>query len=157
WPAMLKAAELPVPERVWGHGFVMLGGERFSKSSGVGLDLDEAIDRYGPDAFRYFLLREVPWDGDGNFSWERFAERYTAELANSVGTLASRTLSMVAKYRDGVTPPAQLRPDAAVDQAVTDFRAEMDALLLHRAGEAAMVLVRHANAFVADTAPWAMA
>jgi methionyl-tRNA synthetase len=157
WPAMLQAAGLPLPERVWGHGFVLLGGERFSKSSGVGLDLDEAIDRYGPDAFRYFLLREVPWDGDGNFSWERFAERYTAELANSVGNLASRTLSMVVKYRDGETPPVEVRADAAVDEALAGYRTEMDALLLHRAGEAAMGLVRHANAFVADTAPWAMA
>ena len=157
WPAMLQAAGLPLPERVWGHGFVLLGGERFSKSSGVGLDLDEAIDRYGPDAFRYFLLREVPWDADGNFSWERFAERYTAELSNSVGNLASRTLSLVAKFRGGETPPVDARPDTAVQQAVAEYRREMDALLLHRASEAAMGLVRHANAFVADTAPWAMA
>ncbi len=157
WPAMLQAAGLPLPRHVWGHGFVLLGGERFSKSSGVKLDLDEAIDRYGPDAFRFFLLREVPWDGDGNFSWERFAERYTAELSNSVGNLASRTLSMVAKYRDGETPPMHVRPDAAVDGALAEYRREMDALMLHRASEAAMGLVRHANAFVADTAPWAMA
>jgi methionyl-tRNA synthetase len=72
WPAMLMAAGLPLPERVWAHGFVSLGGERFSKSAGVKLDLAEAIDRFGPDAFRYFLLREVPFDGDGAFSWERF-------------------------------------------------------------------------------------
>jgi len=157
WPAMLQAAGLPLPEGVWGHGFVLLGGERFSKSSGVGLDLEEAIDRYGPDAFRYFLLREVPWDGDGNFSWERFAERYTAELANAVGNLASRTLSMVARYRDGETPTVEVRPDAAVDQALAEYQREFGALMLHRASEAAMGLVRHANAFVADTAPWAMA
>jgi methionyl-tRNA synthetase len=158
WPAMLQAAGLPLPEHVWGHGFVLLGGERFSKSSGVGLDLNEAIDRYGPDAFRYFLLREVPWDSDGNFSWERFAERYTAELANGIGNLASRTLSMVVKYRDGETPAvAEVRGDPAVDEALAGYRAEMDANLLHRASEAAMGLVRHANAFVAETQPWAMA
>ncbi|HEX8906139.1 MAG TPA: class I tRNA ligase family protein, partial [Longimicrobiaceae bacterium] len=157
WPAMLKSAELPLPGHVWGHGFVLLGGERFSKSSGVGLDLDEAIDRYGTDAFRYFVLREVPWDGDGNFSWERFAERYTAELANGVGNLGSRTLSMVARYRDGETPFAELRADPAVDEALAAYRAEMDVCLLHRATEAAMGLVRHANAFVAETQPWAMA
>lgn len=157
WPAMLKAADLPLPEHVWGHGFVLLGGERFSKSSGVGLDLDEAIDRYGPDALRYFLLREVPWDGDGNFSWERFAERYTAELANSVGNLASRTLSMVAKYRDGETPSLEVHRDTAIEQTLAEYRREFDALMLHRASEAAMGLVRHANAFVADTAPWTVA
>ncbi|HET9011429.1 MAG TPA: class I tRNA ligase family protein, partial [Gemmatimonadaceae bacterium] len=88
WPAMLEAAQVPLPDRVWGHGFVLLGGERFSKSAGVKLDLNEAIDRFGPDAFRYFLLREVPFDNDGTFSWERFEERYTADLANALGNLA---------------------------------------------------------------------
>src|SRR5437764_13241265 len=95
---MLEAAELPVPERVWGHGFVLLGGERFSKSAGVRLDLDEAIARFGADAFRYFLLREVPFDGDGSFSWERFEDRYNADLANAWGNLASRLISMVERY-----------------------------------------------------------
>jgi hypothetical protein len=83
WPAMLQAANLPLPERVWAHGFVLLGGERFSKSAGVRLDLNEAIDRYGADAFRYFLLREVPFDADGSFSWERFEDRYNSDLANA--------------------------------------------------------------------------
>ncbi|HKP76337.1 MAG TPA: class I tRNA ligase family protein, partial [Longimicrobiaceae bacterium] len=157
WPAMLQAAELPLPRHVWGHGFVLLGGERFSKSSGVGLDLNEAIDRYGPDAFRYFLLREVPWDGDGNFSFERFAERYTSELANGLGNLASRTLSMVARYRDGVTPALPAAADAEVEKAVSGYVAAMDALLLHEAAAAAFGLVWHANAFVAETQPWIIA
>ena len=83
---MLQAAGLPLPERVWAHGFISLGGERFSKSAGVTLDLDESVERFGPDAFRYFLLREVPFDADGNFSWERFEERYTSELADGFAT-----------------------------------------------------------------------
>ena len=157
WPAMLKAAELPLPEHVWGHGFVLLGGERFSKSSGVGLDLNEAIDRYGPDAFRYFLLREVPWDGDGNFSFERFAERYTSELANGLGNLGSRTLSMVQKYRGGVTPSLPAAADAKVDEVVAGFRRAMDAHLLHEGAAAAFELVWHANAFVAERQPWTVA
>jgi methionyl-tRNA synthetase len=157
WPAMLQAAGLPLPRQVWGHGFVMLGGERFSKSSGVGLDLNEAIDRYGPDAFRYFLLREVPWDSDGNFSWERFAERYTSELANGLGNLASRTLSMVARYRGGATPALETRPDAEVEKAVGACVAAMDACRLHDGAAAAFGLVWHANAFVADTQPWIIA
>ncbi|HEX6909587.1 MAG TPA: class I tRNA ligase family protein [Longimicrobium sp.] len=157
WPAMLHAAGLPLPESVWGHGFVLLGGERFSKSSGVGLDLGEAIDRFGPDAFRYFLLREVPWDADGNFSWERFTERYTAELANGLGNLASRTTSMLAKYRDGTVPGSPVELDTVIAAAVEAYRSAMDAHLLHEGAAAAFEVARHANAVVADRAPWQMA
>ncbi|HEU0299397.1 MAG TPA: methionine--tRNA ligase [Longimicrobium sp.] len=157
WPAMLQAAGLPLPERVWGHGFVLLGGERFSKSSGVGLDLGEAIDRFGVDALRYFLLREVPWDADGNFSWERFAERYTSELANGLGNLASRTTSMLAKYRDGIVPATPVEVDAAIAEAVDAYRAAMDANLLHEGAAAAYEVVRHANALVAERQPWTIA
>ena len=96
---------------MWAHGFVQLGGERFSKSAGVKLDLGEAIDRFGADAFRYVLLREVPFDGDGNFSWERFEERYTSDLANALGNLASRAIAMVEKYCDAVVP-AVAAPEA---------------------------------------------
>ncbi len=106
WPAMLEAAGLPLPRQVWAHGFVQLGGERFSKSAGVKLDLGEAIDRFGVDAFRYVLLREVPFDGDGNFSWERFEERYTSDLANALGNLASRATAMVEKYCGAIVPTA---------------------------------------------------
>jgi methionyl-tRNA synthetase len=157
WPAMLHAAGLPLPRHVWGHGFVLLGGERFSKSSGMGLDLGEAIARYGADAFRYFLLREVPWDADGNFSFERFAERYTSELANGLGNLASRTLSMVQKYRGGQTPTVGFRADAKVDEVVRGYVDAMDASLLHEGAAEAFALVWHANAFVAETQPWSMA
>ena len=157
WPAMLQAAGLPLPERVWGHGFVLLGGERFSKSSGVGLDLGEAIDRFGPDAFRYFLLREVPWDSDGNLSWERFTERYTSELANGLGNLASRSTSMLAKYRDGVVPASPVEVDPAIAEAVEAYLAAMDANLLHEGAGAAYEVVRVANALVAEKQPWSIA
>ena len=157
WPAMLHSAGLPLPQAVWGHGFVLLGGERFSKSSGVGLDLGEAIDRFGPDALRYFLLREVPWDADGNFSWERFTERYTSELANGLGNLASRTTSMLAKYRDGAVPGSPLEIDPMIAGAVEAYRAAMDANLLHEGAAAAYEVVRHANALVAERQPWTVA
>lgn len=157
WPAFLESAGLPLPQGVWGHGFVLLGGERFSKSSGVGLDLGEAIDRFGPDAFRYFLLREVPWDADGNFSWERFTERYTSELANGLGNLASRATSMLEKYRGGAVPASPLEVDGAIADAVTVYRAAMDANLLHHGAEAAFEVVRHANAVVAERQPWKVA
>ena len=161
WPAMLQAAELPLPERVWGHGFVLLGGERFSKSAGVRLDLDEAIDRFGADAFRYFLLREIPFDADGSFSWERFEERYNADLANAWGNLASRVIAMVEKFRAGVVPSGE--PDEADHADTADiaaYHAAMDGtrgFLLHEALQRAMACVTRGNEYVQATQPWALA
>ena len=161
WPAMLMAAELPLPERVWGHGFVLLGGERFSKSAGVKLDLGEAIARFGSDAFRYFLLREIPFDGDGSFSWERFGERYNADLANAFGNLASRVTSMIEKYNDGVIPAAD---EAELDTAdladLRDAQAAMDGsrgYLLHDALAAIWRTIARANEYVQSSQPWALA
>lgn len=159
WPAMLEAAGLPLPERVWAHGFISLGGERFSKSAGVRLDLGTAVGRYGPDAFRYFLLREIPFDGDGDFSMERFDERYVAELADAFGNLASRVLAMLDRYRGGAVPASgETTPlDRAGEAAMDRYRGAMDALLLHRGAAAAWELVSEANAFVERQAPWALA
>ena len=161
WPAMLQAAGLPLPERVWAHGFVLLGGDRFSKSAGVKLDLDEAIDRYGADAFRYFLLREVPFDADGNFSWERFEDRYTADLANAWGNLVSRAAAMIEKYRGGVTPSAErgLRQTADV-ASIAEYRSFLDGskgYLLHEALSVVWRMVSKANEYVQSSAPWVVA
>ena len=87
-----RGGRLPLPARVWAHGFVSHRRRAIQQVGRREVALDEAIDRYGPDAFRYFLLREVPFDGDGNFSWERFDERYISDLANALGNLANRTL-----------------------------------------------------------------
>ena len=159
WPAMLEAAGLPLPGRVWAHGFVHLGGERFSKSAGVKLDLGEAIDRFGPDAFRYYLLREIPWDSDGNFSWERFEERYLSELADGLGNLASRSLAMIQRYRDRVVPRtvADTSLDATGTEVAGLYAAAMDALDLRRGAELMGELVTAANLFIVQTAPWALA
>jgi methionyl-tRNA synthetase len=159
WPAMLEAAGLPLPERVWAHGFVSFGGERFSKSAGVRLDLATAVSRFGPDAFRYFLLREVPFDADGDFSWERFEERYVAELADAFGNLVSRVLAMLHRYRQGTVPAAgESTPlDRAGDAALARYADAMDGLLLHRGAAATWDLVSEANAFVERQAPWALA
>ena len=161
WPAMLQAAEVALPERVWGHGFVLFGGERFSKSAGVRLDLYEAIDRFGPDAFRYFLLREVPFDADGTFSWERFEERYNADLANAWGNLASRVIAMVEKYRAGVVPAgARDEADRADALDIASYHAAMDGthgFLLHEALQHALACVARGNEYVQSSQPWALA
>ena len=161
WPAMLQAAEVSLPERVWAHGFVLLGGERFSKSAGVKLDLYEAIDRFGPDAFRYYLLREVPFDTDGSFSWERFEQVYTSELANSWGNLASRAIAMIEKYFDAVVPPApQTDLDAADAAELKAYHAAMDGIggfMLHEGLRRVMASVTRGNEFVQVSQPWALA
>lgn len=161
WPAMLKAAGVALPARVWAHGFVLLDGNRFSKSEGVTLDLDEAIDRYGPDSFRYFLLREVPFDGDGTFSWERFNERYNSELANSIGNLASRTIAMVDRYSGGIVPSAgRTEVDEANEADLAKYHAAMGGargFLLHEALQAVLRTVTRANEYVDRKAPWKLA
>jgi methionyl-tRNA synthetase len=137
---------------------VNLGGERFSKSAGVKLELSEAIDRFGPDAFRYFLMREIPFDADGNFSWERFEERYTSDLANGYGNLASRTIAMIEKYRDGVVPRLQVNDGYKNDSRdIAEYREAMDAHLLHEGLEAVFRNVDGANEYVALQAPWKLA
>lgn len=161
WPAMLEAAGLALPKSVWAHGFVQLGGERFSKSAGVKLDLDEAIDRYGPDAFRYVLLREVPFDGDGNFSWERFEERYTSDLANAFGNLGSRTAAMLEKYCAGVVPTASPPESERADDAdIAAYHAALDGsrgYLLHEALAAVARQTARANEYAQGSAPWLLA
>jgi methionyl-tRNA synthetase len=158
WPAMLEAAGLELPERIWAHGFVNLGGERFSKSAGVKLQLGEAIDRFGADAFRYFLMREIPFDADGNFSWERFEERYTSDLANGYGNLASRVIAMVEKYRGGVVPNCTNSTETAIDDLdAGGYRVAMDGMLLHEALDWVFRSVSRANEYVTLQAPWKLA
>ncbi|CAA9355081.1 MAG: Methionyl-tRNA synthetase, partial [uncultured Gemmatimonadetes bacterium] len=158
WPAMLLSADLPLPARVWAHGFMTMGGGKISKSSGVAFDLGEVIDRHGADALRYFLLREIAWDGDGNFSLERFDERYTSELANDLGNLASRTIAMVQKYRSGQVPAAERSYlDDQTDLCVGEYLNRMDGYLLHEGLGVVFGLVAEANGFVDAAAPWKLA
>ena len=157
-----RRPELPLPERVWAHGFVLLGGERFSKSAGVRLDLDEAIDRFGADAFRYFLLREVPFDADGSFSWERFEERYNADLANAWGNLASRVISMVERYCDGVVPGGardrrSTRATRPTSPSITRRWTARAASCCTRRSAVVWQSVARGNEYVDRQAPWKLA
>ena len=159
WPAMLLAADLALPREVWAHGYVQWEGTKMSKTTGTAVTLEEAIERHGADALRYFLLREVGFEADGNFSWERFDERYTADLADGLGNLASRALAMLAKYRDGVVPQAEAQTtlDAAGADSVKRYGEAMDALDLRGGAEAAWDLVGTANLYIQQTAPWKLA
>jgi methionyl-tRNA synthetase len=159
WPAMLLAAGLELPRQVWAHGYVQWEGTKMSKTSGTAVTLDEAIERHGPDSLRYFLLREVGFEADGNFTWERFDDRYTADLADGFGNLASRSLAMLMKYRGGVVPAprAPTSLDQAGDRALGDYARAMDALDLRGGAEAAWNLVSAANLYVQQSAPWALA
>jgi methionyl-tRNA synthetase len=159
WPAMLMAAGLDVPRQVWCHGWINTQGARFSKSAGVSLTLREILDRHGADALRYFVLREVPWNSDGNFSLERFDIRYTAELADGYGNLVSRILAMVSRYLDGRLPAdgSASTLDAFGAECTAAYRAAMDRHLLHEGAEHAFKLVDRANGFVEERAPWTLA
>jgi methionyl-tRNA synthetase len=161
WPAMLQSAELPLPRRVWVHGFVNFAGERFSKSAGVKIEVSDAVQRFGTDALRYFLMREVPFDSDGNFSWERFEERYNAELANALGNLASRSVSMVERYAGGDVPAASRTGIDEADAAdLVAYREAMDGsrgYLLHDALRSVWRTVARGNEYVDRQAPWKLA
>ncbi|MBI4419536.1 MAG: methionine--tRNA ligase [Gemmatimonadetes bacterium] len=159
WPAMLLAADLELPRGIWAHGYVQWEGAKMSKTAGTAVTLDAAITRHGADALRYFLLREIGFENDGNFTWERFDIRYTTELADGYGNLVSRVLAMVSRYFDGVVPDAG--DDTSLDREgearIRAYRNAMDRHLLHHGAQEMWALVSRANLFVEETAPWALA
>ena len=161
WPAMLLAADLALPREVWAHGYVQWAGAKMSKTAGTAVNLADAIGRHGPDALRYFLLREIGFSGDGDFTWERYDARYAADLADTLGNFVSRTLSMVHRYRGGVVPADPRGFDTPLEadarRAVGEYRAAMDALDLQGGAAALLALATRANRFVEETAPWKLA
>ena len=159
WPALLMAAELEVPDRCFIHGYLLMDEEKMSKSLGNVIDPFQVMDLYGTDALRYYLMREVSFGQDGSVSPEGFETRYTTELANEYGNLASRTLAMIARYREGVVPSAE-PPPALVDDfdgLVERVRDRFDATEVSAALDEAWRLVRRLNRFVQDEAPWQLA
>jgi len=158
WPAMLMAAGIALPREVWAHGYVQWGGAKVSKSEGTALSLDEAIDRHGPDALRWFLLREVGFENDGDFSLERFDARYDGDLANGLGNLAARVTAMIEKYRAGVVPAGEPTPlDESGAECAIGYQAAMDAIDLKGGAELVSRLVSEANSYIVATAPWTLA
>ncbi|MDP9346638.1 MAG: methionine--tRNA ligase [Actinomycetota bacterium] len=159
WPAMLMAAELPVPEHIYVHGFLLMDGEKMSKSLGNVLDPFEIIERFGTDALRYYLLRDVSFGQDGSVSTAAFESRYESELANDFGNLASRTIAMALRYRDGAVPPGDLEEGLTADFAGLDERvAELvDRADLTSALEEIWMRVRRLNRYVEEQAPWTLA
>ena len=161
WPAFLMSAQLPLPKQVFGHGFLLSRGEKMSKSIGNVVDPIALADRFGVDALRYFLLREVPFGQDGSYSAEAIVNRVNAELANSFGNLAQRSLSMIYKNLDGVLPAAgEAEEDrallATVDQACAETGDKFDAFAFSQGLEAWMTAVFACNQYVDATAPWAL-
>ena len=162
WPAFLMSADLPLPRQVYGHGFILArSGEKMSKSAGNSVDPMDMAARYGVDALRYFLLREVSFGQDGSYSHEAIVNRVNSELANSFGNLAQRSLSMVFKNLDGILPPPGEAEDDRVllDQvreACTGLAREFDRFAFSSGLEAWMAAVFACNAYVDAQAPWAL-
>jgi len=162
WPAFLMSAGIAVPDTVFGHGFVLHRGEKMSKSTGNVIDPMTLLDRYGADQIRYFLLRETGFGSDGSASEEAIVTRCNADLANNLGNLAQRSLSMIAKNCDGRVP-ADAAPDpadeallAAIAKAHDEAAARMKDYALNQALESIWEAASAANQYFADQAPWAL-
>jgi methionyl-tRNA synthetase len=159
WPAMLMAADIEVPRRLGIHGFLLMGEHKMSKSLGNVIDPFQVTDLYGADALRFYALREVRFGQDGEVSPEGFETRYRNELANEYGNLASRTLAMIGRYRDGQVPAAE-PPDALVadfDGLAESVRGRIDDLDLSAALDEIWRRVKRLNAFAQDEQPWQLA
>jgi len=159
WPALLIAAGYEPPKRMVIHGYLLMGEKKMSKSLGNVLDPYEVIDRFGADALRYYCFREVSFGQDGSVSAAGFEARYDTELANEYGNLASRTLAMVDRYRDGTVPEAEPDPLLATDfEGVADrVRDLLDRAELTQALEVIWKLVRRLNQYVEESRPWDLA
>ena len=163
WPAILMALDLPLPKKIYGHGWITFGDKKMSKSLGNVVDPFVLGERYGVDALRYHILREMPYSGDSNFNNEIMLNRINSDLANTYGNLVSRTFSMIQKYFGG-TLPAQREAEAidaeligTVSEMVNVFEEKMDSIHIQDAITAILTALGRANKYIDETTPWILA
>lgn len=163
WPAMLMAAGLQPPAKVFGHGWLLVGGEKMSKSKLTGIAPHQITEVFGSDAFRYYFMSAISFGQDGSFSWEDLSARYQAELANGFGNLASRVVAMIGKYCDGVVPAATDVTDAdrRIERVAADALAgaqrALEAFAIHDAIASVWTLVDELNGYLTEQEPWKVA
>ena len=163
WPIFLMALDLPLPKKVFGHPWLLFGEDKMSKSKGNVIYADDLVHAFGVDAVRHYVLSETPFAANGSITYETVIERYNSDLANNLGNLVSRTLAMTKKYFGGTVPaPAQSTEfDASlietVKQTVETYKAKMDDLHIADAENAVFAMLRRANKYIDETAPWILA
>jgi len=165
WPAFLLAADLPLPRSIVAHGWLLFEESKMSKSRGNIVRSETILDTLGQDALRYFLLREIVFGQDGSFSFDALVQRFNADLANDLGNLSSRTLSMISRYFEGEIPYPSASARTAADEAVEslaqktigDFHAQFEQFQFSRALETAWLLVAAVNKYIVENEPWAVA